>query len=769
MDNIFPKIRVGCLNDHFELLGGGTVHAFKFLEYLKKFYDVDVYIPKTPKTKEWMKNYLHLDVEGLTFHKYTSGIGEKYNYMFLNISHWRSEKTTAFKKYMLVFFPQFYFPIQNGYDFLANSEYTKKNIIKRWKKPAKKIHVVYPPIMTSQFKSSKKTNTILHVSRIAKPRPEADKGHRQMIGAFKGLIDKGLKGWKFYLVGQIQDKEYYGELVSMAKGYPIKFFPGIPFSKLKKLYSEAKIYWHLTGITMPAEAGAQEHFGMTTVEAMSSGCVPVTLATGGQPEIIKDGESGFLVKNTKELKKATETIIESKTMMKYMSKNAIERSKDFDEKVTAKQFYSVISKTNKVSIVILCWNNSKFTRDCVNRLYEVTPPGFELILVDNASTDNTRAVLQQLKKRYGDIKLVFNKTNLGFAGGNNVGVKHATRPYICYLNNDILPQWGWLERMIDVLEINSKAMVVGSRLYFPYEKRGWIVQHAGVTFASGNPKHIGGRQLDSRVRKVGIEEVEAVTGACMLVRKRFAKFDERFKRGYYEDNDLCLRVREKGYGVYINHDSKLIHYEGKSQVIAQKNSKEKFKEVNLKNKALFHKLWDKKIKKIKKISFTLNMKGSVHVKNIEIGGGESPLYPNYIQIDLRKLPGVKYQNDARVLPFANNSISNICSCYMLQCLNQKDAMVALIEWFKVLKPKGRLEIHVPNLDKIMRAFISTQDEGLLKEVYGMQQGELDYYKHGWTFRTLDILLSKINFVRVTLIKSPPNKPYSLSIEAFKSK
>jgi len=768
--NIFPKIRYGCLNDHFNLLGGGTVHAFKFLEYLKKFYDVDVYIPKTPKTKEWMKNYLHLDVEGLTFHKHTPDIGEKYHYGFLNISHWRAEKTNALKKYMLVFFPQFYFPIQSDYEFLANSKYTKENIIKRWKRSPKEIQVVYPPIMTSQFKSGKKNNTILHVSRITKPRPEADKGHRQMIKAFKELVDKGLKGWEFYLIGQVQEQDYYDELVSMAKGYPIKFFPSVPFDKLKKLYSEAKIYWHLTGITMPAEAGAQEHFGMTTVEAMSSGCVPVTLNTGGQPEIIQNGLNGYLIKSVEELKDKTIELIENQNKLINMSDLAIERSKDFDEKVTAKKFYSVISKTDKVSIIILCWNNSKYTKDCVNRLYEVTPPGFELILVDNASTDDTRTVLQQLKKRYKDIKLIFNKTNLGFAKSNNIGSKQSTRPYVCYLNNDTLPQYGWLERMIDVLEIKRKAAIVGARLYFPYDpKRGWIVQHAGVTFENGEPKHIGGRQPDSRVRNAGIEEVEAVTGACMLIRKQFARFDERFKRGYYEDNDLCLKVREKGYKAYINHEAKLIHYEGKSQVMAQKKDKDGFKETNLKNKELFHKLWDKRIKKLNKIDPALEMIGTSHIRNIEIGGGKTPLYPNYAQIDLRKLPGIKYQNDARVLPFASNSISNVCACYMLQCLNQEEAMVALREWFRVLRPGGKLEIHVPDLSKIMKAFISTQDEDLLKEIYGEQNHELDYYKYGWTLQTIDILLSKVNFVRVLYAKTPKNKPYSLSVVAYKPK
>ena len=343
MSEFFKKLRAGVLSDHFDLLGGGTVHSFKLLEYLKRYYDVDVYLPKTPKSKEWMKTFLHLDVEGLAFYKYAKGVGKKYNYMFLNISHWRAEETNALKKFMVVFFPQFFFPLYN-YKFLAITEYTKQNIIKRWKQSAKKIHIVYPPIMTSQFKPAKeKTNTIIHVSRMTPPRPEADKGHKQMIQAFKEMCDKGLKEWQFHLVGQVQDPSYVSDLKKQATGYPIVFNEGIPFVRLQKLYSEAKIYWHLTGITMPNQPGAQEHFGITTVEAMSSGCVPVTLATGGQPEVVKNGVNGFLVKDIRELKKRTLELIRRPQTLNEMAKETIKRSKDFDEKISKKKLYNIIN------------------------------------------------------------------------------------------------------------------------------------------------------------------------------------------------------------------------------------------------------------------------------------------------------------------------------------------------------------------------------------------------------------------------------------------
>lgn len=769
MNEFFRRIKCGVLNDHYDLLGGGTVHSFKFIEYLKRYYDVEVNVPGNTKSKQWMNDFLHLDTNGLTFYPYTKDCGNKYDYLFLNISHWRAEPTKALKKYMLVFFPQFFFPLYD-YEFLANSKYTKKNIVKRWKQDADKVHVIYPPIMTSQFEHLNKLNgSIIHVSRITPPVPEADKGHRQMITAFKEMVDNGLKGWTFHLVGQIQDQTYFEELYRMANGYPIVFHPGISFNELKSLYGEADIYWHMTGISLPNEPGAQEHFGMTTVESMASGCVPIVLNTGGQPEIIIDGNTGFLVDNIKELKLKTLKLIKNKKLRKQMSIAAIHRSKNFDEEVTKKTFYSLITKTDKVSIIMLCWNNAQFTKNCVNRLYEVTPEGFELILIDNNSRDNTWKVIQELQKKYPNIKLIRNKQNIGFARGNNQGLKMAKGKYICYLNNDTIPQWGWLERMIDTLEMNPKVGIVGARLYFDKDDKGvWKVQHAGITFKDGEPEHIGRFQEDKQVRGMGIQEVEATTGACLLIRKEIAGFNENFIRGYYEDIDLCLRSRKLGYKVVINHESRLIHFEGKSQDILKKEDKREFDKIAKQNKKLFRELWEQsKINQLPQISMTPDLTGIQHEEKVEIGGGERPIHPEYAQVDLKRLPHIKYNNDARILPFPSNTLTDICACYSLNCFSKIEAEVALREWYRCLKPGGRLELYIPDIVKIIKEFLSTKNEEVLKEIYGNFDSELESFKWGYSFETLDVLLSKVNFVRVTLIKIASLHPNSLGVEAFK--
>lgn len=769
----FSKTRVGIYNDHFDQLGGGTTHSFKLIGFLKDYYDVDVYLPKNGKGDLWFKKMLNLDTSGITILPYSKGIGDLYDYMFLNISHWRAEPTNALKKFMLVFFPQFFFPTYD-YHFIANSNYTKENIINLWKKNEEEITVIYPPIQTSQFKKDIKENIILHVSRLSKPRPEADKGHWQMVQAFKQLSPPN---WQLHFVGEPQDLDYVHKLRIEAFESNIIFHENLAFDELKNLYGKAKIYWHMTGIGMPDKVGAQEHFGMTIVEAMSAGCVPISYNSGGPKEIIKDGFNGHLVNDVEELKHVTQNLIDNEKTWKALSENAIEDARRFDEKEIKKQFYSLISKTDKVSIIIICHNNIEYTKKCVERLFQVTPPGFHVILVDNASTDNTSQEFRKLQDKYKNIKIIGNDKNLGFAEANNRAVQELedmgiSTPYICFLNNDTLPQWGWLEKMIDVLEKNDKAGIVGARLYFPQKKDGsWHLQHAGVEFMDDmTPKHVGRTKNEIAVPLRGVQEVEAITGACMLVRKELSEFNEEFERGYYEDTDLCLRAREAGYRIYINHESKLIHYEGTTQNILKKSNADLFSKTSKDNLDKFKKIWKKKINNLKKIEkYTPLVSKGKTIDGIEIGGGENPIHPEYKQVDLRKVGNVQYVNDARMLPFPDNCVKNISSCYLLQCFNRQGAEDALREWFRVLAPGGKLEVIVPDIKRSTMNLFSSNDEKWLSEIYGSQKHELDYYKTAWTFETLDHLISGANFVRLSKGKIPKQRPQSISVIAHKPK
>jgi GT2 family glycosyltransferase len=250
----------------------------------------------------------------------------------------------------------------------------------------------------------------------------------------------------------------------------------------------------------------------------------------------------------------------------------------------------------KVSIIILCWNNLEYTKKCIESLYRYTSD-FQLLLVNNASTDGTIDYLREVSKSHENVAIINNSRNEGFAKGNNRALEVATGQYILFLNNDtecIMPNW--LDGMVQVLDNNPLAGIVGARLLYPDDKYGkTYIQHAGVFFNGIAPMHIGRNKLDSEVPNNGIEELQAVTGACMLVRKDFAKFDEGYIQGYYEDTDMCMGVREAGYKVFINNNVRLIHHEGRSQILLRAKDTSEFIKITDRNRMRFIERWKHKL------------------------------------------------------------------------------------------------------------------------------------------------------------------------------
>ncbi len=226
--------------------------------------------------------------------------------------------------------------------FFTNSEFTKSFIDKKF---SVKTVVLYPPVEI-HAKRIKKENIILHVGRFrVKNVANGDyKKQSVMIDAFKELINKGLKDWKFVLAVSIQekDKEAFELMKKSASDFPIEFLVNKPNKELWEIYSRAKIYWHASGFGEDLDANPEfaEHFGISTVEAMGAGAVPVVINAGGQTEIVTDGENGFLWNFLDELKAKTLNLINDGNLLNKLSKNSISSSKKFSKN----KFYEKIDK-----------------------------------------------------------------------------------------------------------------------------------------------------------------------------------------------------------------------------------------------------------------------------------------------------------------------------------------------------------------------------------------------------------------------------------------
>lgn len=184
------------------------------------------------------------------------------------------------------------------------SRFAQGWIRKRWSVDAA---VLAPPV--EQFAPAAKQDIILSVGRFFAV--GHGKKHQVMIDAFKQLAATGLTGWELHLAGSVNDQAYFRELEKAAAGFPVHFHPDCTHAALAALYGRAKIYWHATGFGEDRERYPErmEHFGMTTVEAMSAGCVPLAFNAGGQPEIISDGENGFVWDDVEELVSKTAALI----------------------------------------------------------------------------------------------------------------------------------------------------------------------------------------------------------------------------------------------------------------------------------------------------------------------------------------------------------------------------------------------------------------------------------------------------------------------------
>jgi GT2 family glycosyltransferase/radical SAM superfamily enzyme YgiQ (UPF0313 family)/thioredoxin-like negative regulator of GroEL len=212
------------------------------------------------------------------------------------------------------------------------------------------------------------------------------------------------------------------------------------------------------------------------------------------------------------------------------------------------------------SIIIPVFNKVELTRQCLIHLAEVTDGcSYEVIVVDNNSTDGTKELLANLG---GDIQVISNPENFGFAKACNQGAAAAKGRNFVFLNNDTIPKPGWLQALVDEVETHQDVAVVGSKLLYPDE----TIQHAGVVFSKNclTPYHIfNGAPGDLHAANVR-REFQAVTAACFLIRRKdfeaIGGFDEAFRNGF-EDVDLCLKIRERGRKVVYQPKSVLYHLE----------------------------------------------------------------------------------------------------------------------------------------------------------------------------------------------------------------
>ena len=245
-----------------------------------------------------------------------------------------------------------------------------------------------------------------------------------------------------------------------------------------------------------------------------------------------------------------------------------------------------------VSIIILVCNQIAYTKKCMESIVKHTDVPFELIVVDNASTDGT---LQYLKSELTQLmpedrlRIIKNKENLGFAKGNNQGIAVSRGKYVVLLNNDVVVTPGWLSKMIACAAKRPKTGIVGPKsncVSGPQlvEKVSYDTNNLNglETFAAEFAKNNSGK----------ITPFNRIVGFCMLIKRavihKIGGMDGRYGLGNFEDNDFCLRALLAGYELCIAEDCFIHHFGNRTFIGEQIDYRESLNQ----NWEIFKKKWE---------------------------------------------------------------------------------------------------------------------------------------------------------------------------------
>jgi glycosyltransferase involved in cell wall biosynthesis len=196
--------------------------------------------------------------------------------------------------------------------------------------------LINPPVDVEGIKaygSVPKENIILNVGRFFEG--HHNKKHLEMIAAFRRMVEGGLTGWELVLVGGVSDDAehlaYLEKVRQAAQGLPVKIALKISYDELRSLYARSSIYWHATGYgeNERRDPAAMEHFGISTVEAMAAGCVPVVIRKAGQRETVIHGRSGLHWDSLEELQARTWEVILHADLKAKLASGAQARSEAF--------------------------------------------------------------------------------------------------------------------------------------------------------------------------------------------------------------------------------------------------------------------------------------------------------------------------------------------------------------------------------------------------------------------------------------------------------
>jgi GT2 family glycosyltransferase/ADP-heptose:LPS heptosyltransferase/predicted SAM-dependent methyltransferase len=456
--------------------------------------------------------------------------------------------------------------------------------------------------------------------------------------------------------------------------------------------------------------------------------------------------------------------------------------------------FSIIIPTVKATILV---------KQCIDSLIKHEPDRskFEVVVVD----DGSDSYVQEWLKTYcneNDVKLFLKEKNEGFSHTVNVGLRNARGEYLLLVNNDILFIKPCLDEFERAFDRDEKIAIVGAKLLYPNH----TIQHAGVVRIPNSASFVHVNKHRNRdVPEVNKSQYFlAVTGALFGIRRKFFETSGGLNEGYFvacEDVEYCLRAWKTGSRVFYNHAIEAVHIEGETRGNTDATKLKKGPQWFLKEKEttarFFNDLKNMDVNLLESHVSQANQKIGeapavvATLKKLEIGCGYNP-QPGYIHMDVRQLPHVEHICDFETskLPFENNDLDEVLLNHVIEHISWRNLGFVFDEWFRALKPGGRVFLRTPDLEFIARTYLEGKttpewpgDEDYVKKhladkitpawwanikLFAGQDYDSNYHYLCFDFEMLRALFEKKGFVRISRVNvTPVYSPGELQVEAFK--
>lgn len=329
-------MNIGIYNPYFDSYGGGERYTLTLASHWSQSHNVSVFWDDVSMLQT-ARNRFSLDVSHIAtvpniFHSKNifSKLLQSSRYDLILFLSDGSVPMSMARRNILHFqvpFAHVRLPLWKGNRYqqiVCNSKFTHTHLDPTLDIPR---NIIYPPVDTRVFTRLQKQKTILAVGRFSAL--YGAKKYEVLIDAFVSS-KTSLQGWRLKIAGGLlaSDAPYIETLRKRAIGSPIDFYPNCTFEELQRLYGEASVFWHAAGFG-ESKPERMEHFGISTVEAMSAGCIPVVFNGGGQKEIIRHGVDGFLWNSAEELIAYTKNVADDRKNTNRLRPAALKRSADF--------------------------------------------------------------------------------------------------------------------------------------------------------------------------------------------------------------------------------------------------------------------------------------------------------------------------------------------------------------------------------------------------------------------------------------------------------